>query len=124
MGALRQRIFDFLTLFTSAGTLLCCALPAGLVMLGAGGVMASLVSTVPGIVVVSYYKKELFLISGLMLSLGGYLQYRARGLPCPLDVQAAKTCMRTRRWSLGTYLFSLALYSVGLFFAYIAPRLI
>lgn len=119
-----QFAVDILTLFSSAGTLLCCALPAALVTLGAGGVFASLLSNVPALVVVSHYKTELFIFSGLMLALGAYLQLRARNLPCPLDPELASTCMRTRKISFVTYCVSLSIYAVGLFFAYLAPKLI
>ena len=39
----------FLSLFTSTGTLICCALPALLVSIGAGAVMAGLIEAVPQI---------------------------------------------------------------------------
>ena len=38
-----------LSLFTSTGTLICCALPALLVSIGAGAVMAGLIEAVPQI---------------------------------------------------------------------------
>jgi len=50
MRNLRNAIVQTLTLFGSLGTLLCCALPALLVSLGAGAVMASLVTNVPQLV--------------------------------------------------------------------------
>ena len=50
----------FLTLFTSTGTLLCCALPALLVALGAGAALSTLVAVVPGLVWVSEYKEVVF----------------------------------------------------------------
>jgi len=48
----------FLSLFTSTGTLLCCALPALLVALGSGAALSSLVAVVPGLVWVSEYKVQ------------------------------------------------------------------
>ena len=41
---------SFLSLFTSTGTILCCALPALLVTIGAGAALSSLISTFPQIV--------------------------------------------------------------------------
>ncbi len=84
--------------------------------------MASLISSFPALVVVSVYKTELFLFSGVMLALGAFLQYRARSLPCPVDEKAAASCMRTRRISFVTYCVSLSIYVVGVFFAYLAPK--
>lgn len=43
----KQAFLPTLSLFTSVGTLLCCALPALLVTLGAGAVFASLVKQCP-----------------------------------------------------------------------------
>jgi hypothetical protein len=47
-----------LSLFTSFSTLICCALPALLVALGAGAVLSTLVSHVPQLVWVSEHKQE------------------------------------------------------------------
>ena len=44
------------SLFASSSTLICCALPALLVALGAGAALSSLVSAVPQLVVLSEHK--------------------------------------------------------------------
>jgi hypothetical protein len=54
------------SLFTSSGTLVCCALPALLVALGAGAALSSLVSAVPALVVLSEYKEAVFIFAGVM----------------------------------------------------------
>jgi len=118
-----NKLFDYLTLFSSTTTLICCALPAMLVMLGAGGVMAMLVANVPGMVWVSTQKTLFFSIAGSLLLLGGWLQWRARSLPCPIEPALANACMRTRKTSLIVYLISLSIYLIGAFFAFLAPRL-
>ena len=51
------------TLFASSGTLVCCALPALLVALGAGAALSSLVSAVPQLVWMSENKEALFVLS-------------------------------------------------------------
>ena len=53
----------------------CCALPLTLVALGAGGVVASLVSALPGLVWLSQYKAWTF---GLTASVLGYAWWQAR----------------------------------------------
>lgn len=111
----------WLTIFTSASTLLCCALPALLVALGAGAALASFVGVFPQIVWVSENKALVFVAAGMMLAVAGYLQYRARFLPCPADPALAAACNRQRRVSHLTYFVSLAIYAVGGFFAFIAP---
>jgi hypothetical protein len=56
----RQRcasgLLSFLSLFTSFGTLLCCALPSLLVLLGLGATVASLLSAAPWLVSLSHHK--------------------------------------------------------------------
>jgi len=119
-----QKILSFLTLFSSASTLICCALPALLVALGAGSVMASLASNVPALVWVSANKVPVFIFAGIMLTIGGMLQYNARNAYCPVDKDQAKACGTARKWSKGIYFFSLILYLVGGFMAFIAPKLL
>ncbi|MEK9543313.1 MAG: hypothetical protein VW016_07530, partial [Luminiphilus sp.] len=65
-GNWRDGVAPTLALFTSASTLLCCALPALLISIGAGAVMAGLTATLPGIMWLSAHKGPLFLFAGLM----------------------------------------------------------
>lgn len=113
-----------LSIFTSCSTLICCALPALLVTLGAGATLAGLVSAVPQLVWLSAHKGLVFGLAGAMLALAGGLQYRARFAPCPADPRLAAACTRTRRISLGVYLLSLAIYAVGVLFALLPPLLV
>ena len=113
----------WLSLLTSSGTLVCCALPALLVALGAGAAMASLVSAVPQLVWVSEHKGAVFGAAALMLAAGGAVQWRNRNAPCPLDPSLRDACLRTRRLSWWVYLASLALFAVGGWFAFAAPWL-
>ena len=68
-GDWRDTIAPTLALFGSASTLLCCALPALLISLGAGAVMAGLTSAIPGIMWLSAHKDVLFVLSGLLMPL-------------------------------------------------------
>lgn len=121
---LRQNfVASFLSLFTSSGTLICCALPALLVSIGAGATMAGLVTNFPQIVWLSEHKIGLFIVAGIMLAGAGVLQWRARSLPCPADPALAAACMRTRKISAGIYWFSVVMFAIGFFFAFIAPLL-
>ena len=113
----------WLTIFTSASTLLCCALPALLVALGAGAALASLVGVFPQIVWVSENTTLVFTGAGAMLAVAGYLQYRARFLPCPADPLLAAACSRQRRVSNVIYFVSLAIYVIGVSFAILGPYL-
>src|ERR1700730_4031336 len=61
-------LFRYLSLFTSFGTLLCCALPSLLVLLGLGATLASFLSAVPWLVTLSHHKTRVFAISGLLIA--------------------------------------------------------
>ena len=108
-------------LFASTSTLVCCALPAVLVALGAGTALSSLVSVFPQIVWLSEHKEGLFLFAGLMLLASGAWQWRHRGAPCPTDPALRQACLRTRRGAWRVWLASMALYLVGGWFAFVLP---
>ena len=115
---------SWLSLFASTGTLLCCALPSLLVVLGMGATMAGLVGSFPQLVWLSQHKVWIFVGSGFLLSLAGYFQYRARFEPCPTDPKLAAVCDRSRKWSLWILVFSGSLWLIGAFFAFLAPILL
>lgn len=118
------RMTSLLTLFTSSGTLICCALPALLVALGAGAALSSLIANVPQLVWFSEHKAPVFSAAAVMLVLSGAMQWRARYLPCPADPALAQLCTRARKNSLRVYAVSVAIFLTGGFFAFIAPWLL
>lgn len=113
-------ILHTLTLFGSFGTLICCALPALFITLGAGAVLAGLVSAVPQLVWFSEHKVWLFYFAGLMLILSGISRYMTRNAPCPVEPVKAKSCKRLRQISLTIFIVSLTMYVIGFYFAFIA----
>lgn len=121
---LHEGVVPTLALFSSMSTLLCCALPALLVSIGAGAAMIGLVSAVPQLIWLSEHKIQLFIFSAIMLSISGILRYRNRNAPCPADPMKAKACARLRRISGIIFYSSLGFYTIGFFFAFIAHRLI
>ena len=112
------------SLLTSASTLVCCALPALLVTLGAGAALVSLTSAVPQLIWLSEHKAEVFVLAGAMLAAAGLLQWQARRLPCPTDPALAQRCTKQRMQSAWIYRVSVLIYAVGVFFAYLAPVLL
>ncbi|BEI42543.1 MULTISPECIES: hypothetical protein [unclassified Polynucleobacter] len=116
-------ISSVITLLASSSTLICCAIPALLVSLGAGAALASLVAVFPQIVWISEHKEVIFAISTFLMVLGGILQWRNRNAPCPIDPALRDTCLKTRKNSLRIYWFSLVLLLVGAWFAFIQPVL-
>jgi hypothetical protein len=92
--------------------------------LGAGAVMASVVSSVPQIVWFSEHKLGVFIFAGVMLSISSFLQWQARSLPCPSDKDLADLCNKTRVNSFRIYIFSVSVFLIGGFMAFLAPLLI
>jgi hypothetical protein len=115
---------SFLSLFTSTGTIFCCALPALLVTIGAGAALSSLISTFPQIVWVSKYKEYIFSAAFILIILSGYLQWQARTLPCPTDKLLAAQCMKARKLSLSIYFTSVVILIIGFTFAFVLPYLL
>ena len=113
-----------LSLFASTSTLLCCALPALLVTIGAGAVMAGIASNVPGYIWLTEKKVPLFILSGVLLAFAALMRWRSRNALCPIDPIEAKACTRLRRVS-GIMLYaSIVIYAVGGFFAFFAAGLL
>lgn len=122
-GDWRDVVGPILSLFASSSTLVCCALPALLISIGAGAVMAGLTAAIPGIIWLSTYKLPLFIASGVLLSLAVIVQWRQRNAPCPLDPVKAAACMRLRRLNVRLLSVSVLIYATGVFFAYLWPVL-
>ena len=116
---LKDAVLPLFSLLTSAGTLVCCALPALLVSVGLGAVTAGLVSAFPELVWLSERKAWVFSVAGVLLALAAAARYSQRNAPCPVDPGAARMCMRLRRASIVILLFSVAVYAVGFFFAFL-----
>jgi hypothetical protein len=111
------------SLFASSSTLICCALPALLVAVGAGAALSSLVSAVPQLVWLSEHKDALFTFAGLMLVASGVLQWRNRTAPCPMDPVLRQSCLSTRKAAARMWGFSVAIYALGGWFAFVQPWL-
>lgn len=118
------RAASWLSLLTSSGTLICCALPAALVALGAGAALSALIAVVPQLVWFSEHKAGIFIAAAAMLVVSGALQWQSRRLPCPADPELARMCMTSRKRSLWIYLISVGALGVGGFFAFVAPYLL
>ena len=119
----KSLLLPSLSLFTSLGTLFCCALPALFVVLGAGAVLAGLLSSAPFLIMLSKYKVLFFFISGILMTVSGFLIWRSRNAPCPADPLKAKACKRFRIASLVIFFFSVIIYFTGFFFAFIIAKI-
>lgn len=118
----RNLILSAVTLLSSAGTLVCCVLPAILVALGAGAALAGLVTAVPQLVWLSEHKPLVFGVAFALLVASGSATWYSRALPCPTDPAAAQACQRLRRINVTLYGIALATFAIGLTFTFILPR--
>jgi mercuric ion transport protein len=115
---LKESSVSVLTLFTSAGTLVCCALPILLVTLGMGAAVASLTSSAPWLVALSEHKIWVFGVSFVMLLLCAWFIYRP-GRSCPADPDLARTCARIDTVNQWIYWSSVTVWLVGFFAAFL-----
>ena len=120
-AARQAEILGTLSLLTSAGTLVCCTIPALLVAVGAGAVLASTIAAFPTLVWFSEYKLWVFGIAGVLLIASGVLQWRGRSTPCPVDPVLAAACTRTRRVNAAVFSASVVIFGVGVLFAFVLP---
>jgi uncharacterized iron-regulated membrane protein len=123
MTYLRTVIIESIALLGSFGTLLCCALPAVLVSIGAGAAVATVVTAVPQLVWLSEHKIPLFVFAAIMLVISGATTYLNRRAPCPLDPVQARSCKRARRFAASAFFVAVGLYAIGFYFAFVAARL-
>jgi hypothetical protein len=124
----RSRVLSYLSLFTSLGTLLCCALPSLLVLLGLGATVASFLSEVAWLVTLSRHKTWVFAIAGLLIGANMlYIYVIAPRLKvevplCPVDEPEA--CESASRVSRILLWVSAAIYAIGLFSAFVLGPLL
>ncbi len=124
-AAHESRALPYLALFSSVGTLLCCALPTLLVFLGFGATVASALNAAPWLVTASRHKAWFFAGTALVVVANFYYVYRlaprllVAGGVCPADDPAA--CARATRVSRLVLWLSVALYAIGFSVAYLLP---
>ena len=119
----RDRALGYLALFTSFGTLVCCALPSLLVLFGLGATVVSFLTAAPWLVTLSRHKSWVFAVSGTLIGLNGYYVYvlaprlRARTGACAAD--GPHGCAPADRFSRAVLWISAVVYGVGVFTAFI-----
>ena len=125
---LRSGALSYLSLFTSLGTLLCCALPSLLVLLGLGATVASVLSVAPWLVTMSRHKHWVFIVAGVLISSNFVYLYavapklQMRNGACDRNHPAA--CQTASRLSRFILWCSALLYVVGCFTAYLLGPLL
>jgi len=114
----KEQSITWFTLFTTTGTLVCCALPIIFVTLGLGATVAAMTSAFPILITLSKYKVWVFTFSALMLAFSGWLMYRP-GRHCPTDPLLAQKCTTALKWNKRIYWVSVGIWGVGFMAAYL-----
>jgi len=112
----------FAALLASSATLVCCVLPAVMVSLGAGAAVVGLITTFPQLIWLSEHKAAVLGIATALLVISGLLLAWARRLPCPLDSDLGRKCMRLRRSGARLYVVSAGLLILSSVVAFVLPR--
>lgn len=120
--ARRAGLLNYFSLFSSFSTLICCALPSVLVLLGMGTTVASLLSAAPWLVSLSRHKMWTFSIAGVLIALSFVMTYfvapRLRqGEIC--DADDPTTCGEVSKMSRIILWGSAAIWLCGFFVAYL-----
>jgi mercuric ion transport protein len=120
--AKRAALLNYFSLFSSFSTLICCALPSVLVLLGMGSAVASLLSAAPWLVSLSRHKIWIFCIAGVLIG-GSFLVTYAiaprlrEGEACAADDPTA--CGEASKLSRMLLWGSAVIWSCGFFVAYL-----
>ncbi|MAR77577.1 MAG: hypothetical protein CMD43_01390 [Gammaproteobacteria bacterium] len=110
-----------ITLFASSSTLICCALPALFVSIGAGATLASMVNMFPQLIIISEYKIYITIGAVIILLIAGVLIKKSELLPCPVDPELRDICLKTRKRSKTMYYVSVIIFVSASFFTYLLP---
>lgn len=110
------------SLFTSFGTLICCAIPSTLVLLGMGASLATFLGEFPQLIWLSDNKGLVFGISFAMLIISFIAQRVSANMSCPIDQK--ENCEATKNWSKPVLYFSLIINIIGAFYAFILPKIL
>ncbi|HEY9136856.1 MAG TPA: hypothetical protein VIM67_01190 [Terriglobus sp.] len=120
--ARRAALLNYFSLFSSFSTLICCALPSVLVLLGMGSAVASLLSAAPWLVSLSRHKIWIFSIAGALIATSFAMTYIVaprlqRDIACAADDPT--TCGEVSRFSKVVLWGSALIWSGGFFVAYL-----
>ena len=116
----KPRSWSWLLLFTTSGTLICCAIPITLVSLGFGAAVATMASSLPWLITLSQYKAWMFLVSGLLIAMSAWAVYRP-GRSCPTSTELAEACTLADIWNRRFIWLAGGMWLIGFLSAYVLP---
>jgi hypothetical protein len=114
------KFISYLSLFTSFGTLLCCAIPSTLVLLGFGASLAGFLGEFPQLIWLSDNKEIVFGVSFFMLGISFMGQRYAASQICPIDKK--DECIETKSWSKPLFYITFGVNLIGVFYAFVLPK--
>ena len=113
----RQKLSNFFALFTSTGTLFCCALPAAIAAVAGGAAVGSFVSTFPWLIPLTRHKGWLFLASGVLIVVSGVFTLRPQGkLAC--SITGGGGCEVAGGFTKAMFWVSATILVIGAFMSY------
>jgi mercuric ion transport protein len=120
--ARRAALLNYFSLFSSFSTLICCALPSVLVLLGMGTAVASVLSAAPWLVSLSRHKIWTFSIAAVLIAMSFAMTYLIaprlqEGEVC--DADDPTTCGEVSKISRIILWGSAIIWSCGFFVAYL-----
>ena len=121
MKTVKNDFLSIVSLFTSFSTLICCALPALLVVLGLGAVVAG-VSDFPLLITLSKNKGWVFCFAFALMAINFFLVYRKKkeALSCEfVPGKKESACEVASRWSKVILWISFILLLIGFFVSYL-----
>lgn len=117
-----NKLLSYFSLFTSFGTLLCCAIPSTLVLLGFGASLAGFLGEFPQLIWLSDNKGIVFGVSFFMLGVSFLAQKYAAQQVCPIDKK--EDCQSTKNWSRPLLLITFGINLIGAFYAFVLPKIL
>lgn len=118
-----SKAVSFAALFTSLGTLLCCAIPAFMVFLGFGASLAGLISAAPQITVFSQYKQIVIAAAVAAIVAAWLLRWLSpQTQECRIPSETgAPPCRMVREWSYWILMAASILTAISILVAYVLP---
>ena len=110
-----------ISLIVSSSTLICCALPAIFVAIGAGATLATFTSNFPQLIIISQYKLLISIVTLVILLIAGILIRKSDSMPCPVDPDLRTICLKTRKNSKTLYYVSVIIFVSASIFTYLVP---
>lgn len=95
-------------------------MPMILVTVGLGAAVATMASSAPWLITLSYYKNWVFLISGLLIALSAWAVYRSTRA-CPTDPELAAACQQADTWNKRFIWASTMMWFIGFLSTYVLP---